>query len=150
MRAESLQLVDHVLIVFRKDDVAQLLEGHQRHADADGIALLQCDSDSDDGDYRYEAIETPEPLPRAYDIRSPEITRDMAETIETCFDSFQAESELRIESNARGLWFKTPWGQRFFIGLARLHDVAPTGRSLFQDSLPVESEAQPCVPLRLR
>lgn len=153
MRAESLQLVDHVLIVFRKDDVAQLVEGHQRLADADGIAVLLCDPDLSDrngGDCQYRAIETPKPLPRAYDIRSPELTRDMAETIETCFANFQSGGELRIESNLRGLWFITPWAQRFFIGLARHHDAMPAGQSPLQDSNTVESETQPCVPLHLR
>lgn len=146
-------MIDHVLIVFRRDDVAQLVEAHQHLADDDGIAVLRCTpglSGDDGSTCQYQAIETPAPLPRAYDIRSPEITRDMAETIETCFASFQSGGDLRIESNALGLWFMTPWGQRFFIGLARRHDDAPASRSLLQDSRPVESEAQPCVPLRLR
>ncbi|MCA0273815.1 MAG: hypothetical protein LCH69_17365 [Proteobacteria bacterium] len=74
----------------------------------------------------------------------------MAETIQTCFESFQSGGELRIESNARGLWFIAPWGQGFFIGLARLHTGVQAGKPPQHDSRPVESEAQPCVPLRLR
>ena len=153
MLTESLQLADPVAIVFRRDHVAQLVEGHQRFADDAGIAILRCSSslsDHEGSTRRYHAIETPASPPRAYDIGSPEVTRDMAETIQTCFESFQSGGELRIESNARGLWFIAPWGQGFFIGLARLHTGVQAGKPPQHDSRPVESEAQPCVPLRLR
>lgn len=153
MRPESLQLTDLVLIVLRRDDVAQLVEGHQRFADDAGIAVLRCSPvlpDLDGSSCRYRATETPAPLPRTYDVRSPEVTRDMAETIRTYFDSFQSEGELRIESNARGLWFMTPWGQRPFIGLARLHVGPPAGQTLQHDSHPERSETLPCAPLRPR
>lgn len=148
MRAESLQLTDPVLIVLRKDDVAQLAEVHQRFADDAGIAILRCASDGDG--CRCMALETPGPLPRPYDVRSPEITRDMAETIETYHDSFLSAGELSIESNTRGLWFLLPWGQRLFIGLARLHDGVAESRTAQSGKHQEQSETRSCAPLRPR
>lgn len=147
-QAENSNLTNHVMIVLRKDDVAQLAEGHQLLADQDGIAILRCRAEGDG--WRCIAVETPAPLPRPFDIRSPELTRDMTETIQNCFDGFQSEGELSIESNARGLWFVLPWGQRLFIGLARLHGELPA-REWSQKPAELEKSGSPsCAPLRPR
>lgn len=146
-------MTDTVLIVLRRDDVAELAEGFQRFADEVGIAIMRCEADGLDvgsNDCRYVAVETPGPLPRPYDLHAPEITHDMAETIRSYYDSFQSAGELSIESNARGLWFLLPWGQRLFIGLARLHGELPEIGASQSDTQPDQSARQSCAVLRPR
>ncbi len=142
---------DPVLIVFRKDDVAQLVEDHQRQADCEGIAVLRCAANrevDEPGPYCPEGFETPKPLPRDYDVRAPELTLDMAETIWTYFDAFQSDGQVLIESNVRGLWFVTQLGRRPFIGLARLHAGVPGVRTLAPKRQGEQNEVPPCVPQR--
>lgn len=58
-------------------------------------------------------------LPGAYDVRRPELTEDMAQTIVRYFEAGQKDGSLLIESTPRGLWFACPHEIRLFIGLAR-------------------------------
>jgi len=119
-------MTDRVLIVFQEADVAQLARDHQREADGDGIVVLECApgnlaAPGEDDIQIFRHFERPQQFPRTYDIRNPELTFDMTETIQGHFGAFQTGGGITIESNPRGLWFVTPWEQRVFIGLARLH-----------------------------
>lgn len=148
MLTGSLTLTDHVMIVLRKDDAMQLAERHRCFADEAGIAILRCAEDG--GEIRYRAVETPGPLPRPYDLDAPEFTIDMAETIKSYFDGLQSEGELLVESTARGLWFVLPWGQRLFIGLARLHAGPPESERPQIAAELEQSGNSSCAPLRPR
>jgi hypothetical protein len=142
---------DTVLIVFRKDDVARLVDDHQYLSDSEGIVVLRCANDQVNDErsrYRPMGFETPGPLPRTYDIRSPEFTLDMTETIQRYFDAFQTDGQVLVESNARGLWFVTALGRRPFIGLARLNEGLSGGRSPASKTQVERNEELPCVPLR--
>lgn len=128
---------DPTLIALTRAEAAFLQTSFAGSAGHDARIALRCDPSPELSRHLGRAclvlssVEKVGAFPGAYDLRRPELSEDMVQTILRYFDAGQKDGSLLIESTPRGLWFACPHEIRLFIGLARLpgEGQQPVGQS---------------------